>query len=329
MSLFFIQTFILNKEEPAMKFKAILGTITFTLKKYSPEILLGVGVIGVIGSTVLACSATLKAEELLDEHEKKKEMIDNAVEVAATKKIEYSKEMENQDRRVLMLTTIGKFIKLYGPSATLMTLSVGCILGSFHIIKKRNVALMAAYKLIEETFTNYRKRVVAELGEKADGRFMYGAESIEGGETRKFIDENGEEHELSPVLNHLSGFSRFFEAEKPDQMGSWEGSTQWSKVHDYNIDFLNAKMEPFNNQLLVKGFVTINDVYSELGFPPTEAGMICGWKYKSDRGDGYISFKPRNIDGNWTYGQNGESIILDFNIDGVIFDQSAARKEMK
>ena len=49
---------------------------------------------------------------------------------------------------------------------------------------------------------------------------------------------------------------------------------------------------------------------------------------KSDRGDGYISFKPRNIDGNWTFGRNGESIVLDFNIDGVIFDQDIARKEM-
>ena len=81
--------------------------------------------------------------------------------------------------------------------------------------------------------------------------------------------------------------------------------------------------------LLIKGFVTVNDVYSELGFPSTEAGMICGWRYKSDRGDGYISFKPRITDGNWAFGQNGCSILLDFNIDGVIFDQDIARSEMR
>ena len=109
----------------------------------------------------------------------------------------------------------------------------------------------------------------------------------------------------------------------------WEGSTQWSKVHEYNLDFLNAKADHFNNMLLTKGFVTINDVYSELGFAPTEAGMICGWRYKSDRGDGYISFKPRGYDGGWNHGINGDEILLDFNIDGVIFDQSVARKEMK
>lgn len=310
-----------------MKFKVILGTVTYVIKKHSPEILLGVGVVGVVGSTVLACSASLKAEAILDEHAEKSAKIEETIILAEKNVVEYSTEDEKQDRRVLMFSTAGRFIRLYGPSATLLLASIGCILGAHHIMKKRNVALMAAYKVLEEAFSNYRKRVVKELGDDADGRFLYGQEEIEGVE-RKFIDSDGNEHNLVGVLNHLSGFSRFFEEDKPDQIGAWTGSTQWSKIHDYNLDFLKSKMEHFNRMLLVKGVVTVNDVYHELGFPPTEAGMICGWRYKSDRGDGYISFKPRNIDGNWTFGRNGESIVLDFNIDGVIFDQDIARKEM-
>jgi hypothetical protein len=313
-----------------MKIKAIIGVVTFTLKKYSPEILLGVGVVGVVGSTVLACKATLKAEKILEEHREKKELIDECVECEGeSHEGKYTLMLERQDRRALMLTTVGKFVRAYGPPATLMAASVGCILGAYRIMAKRNVALMAAYKVIEEAFTKYRKRVVDELGEKADARFLYGLEPIEGAETRKVIDKDGEEREVSPMLANLSGFSRFFEADKPDQYGSWTGSTQWSKVHEYNLDFLNAKMEHFNTQLLVKGFVTINEVFEELGFPSTEAGMVCGWRYKSDRGDGYVSFRPRGIDGNWTYGRDGESIILDFNVDGCIFDEKVARKEMK
>ena len=282
-----------------MKFKAILGTVNFTLKKYSPEILLGVGIVGVVGSTVLACKATLQAEAILDEHAEKKERIDDCVLLRDTSEVDYPVEAEKQDRRVLMFSTAGKFIRLYGPPVTLMAVSIGCILGAHHIMKKRNVALMAAYKVLEN------------------------------GQKRTIVDADGTEHEQDGINLHLSGFARSFAPERPDQMGSWEGSTQWSKVHEYNLDFLNAKADHFNNMLLTKGFVTINDVYSELGFAPTEAGMICGWRYKSDRGDGYISFKPRGYDGGWNHGINGDEILLDFNIDGVIFDQSVARKEMK
>ena len=310
-----------------MKFKAILGTVTFTLKKYSPEILLGVGVVGVVGSTVLACKATLMADGILDSYAEQKERIDDCVLLREKSEVDYPEKDEAQDRRALMFATAGKFIRVYGPPATLMVASIGCILGSFHIMKKRNVALMAAYKLLEEAFSKYRKRVVDELGESADTRFYYGEEP--NGEKRTIVDSEGNEHEQDGVNLNLSGFSRAFGPERPDQMGSWEGSTQWSKVHEYNLDFLNAKADHFNNQLLIKGFVTINDVFDELGFPPTEAGMICGWRYKSDRGDGYISFKPRGLDGGWAHGINGDEIVLDFNIDGVIFDQNTARKEMK
>ena len=310
-----------------MKFKAILGAVTFTLKKYSPEILLGVGIVGAVGSTVLACKATLQAEAILDEHAEKKERIDDCVLLRDTSEVDYPVEAEKQDRRVLMFSTAGKFIRLYGPPVTLMAVSIGCILGAHHIMKKRNVALMAAYKVLEEAFSKYRRRVVDELGEAADAKFYYGEEP--NGQKRTIVDADGTEHEQDGINLHLSGFARSFAPERPDQMGSWEGSTQWSKVHEYNLDFLNAKVDHFNNMLLTKGFVTINDVYSELGFAPTEAGMICGWRYKSDRGDGYISFKPRGYDGGWNHGVNGDEILLDFNIDGVIFDQSVARKEMK
>ena len=313
-----------------INFKAIVGTVVFTLKKCSPEILLGVGVVGVVGSTVLACVATTKASEIIEKMEDESDRIDKCAELRESSELDYSVVDERNDRRLLLFKTSGRFVRLYGPSATLMALSIFCIISSYGIMKKRNIALMAAYKLMEEAFTNYRKRVVAELGERGDAHFMYGEEFVEG-ETRKVIDADGNEKELSPVINHLSGFSRSFEAMKPDQYGGWTGSSQWSPTHhEYNINYLTQKEQYFNDMLVIKGAVSMNDVLSELGFPITEAGMICGWKYKSENGDGYISFRPRGgVDGNWTYGRDGDSILLDFNIDGVIFDQKTARKEMK
>lgn len=315
------------------KMKAIVQSVKFATKKYSPEILLGLGIVGVGVSTVLACKATLQVEDILDEHAETKEKIQHGLDLHEEGEINYPIEVANKDLRVLKVQTTVELVKLYAPSATLMGVSIGCILGAHRIMSKRNVALMAAYKVVEEAFTTYRGRVIKELGEAKDAHFMYGTETVTEEET--VLDENGkkkkvtkEREELIPGAK-LSGFARMFEPEQPDQYGAWTGSTTWSPIHDYNLSFLTRKEEDFNDKLIVKGFVTVNEVLEELGFPTTESGMVCGWRYKSERGDGYISFRPRGIDGNWAMGKDGDAIVLDFNIDGVIFDTEAARKELK
>jgi len=316
-----------------MNVKAIVGQVGYTLKKYSPEILMTVGIVGTIGSTVMACKATLQCEEILDNHAAKMEKIESCIALTKLGEVNYSEETAKHDKLICTTQTVVDFIKLYGPSVTLMGASIGCILGAHHIMSKRNVALMAAYKLAEEAFNKYRNNVRKELGDAKDAHFMYDTETID--ETEEHVDENGKKKKVTVKKEKimpdadLSGFARVFEEDKADQYGSWTGSTQWCKVHDYNLEFLTRKMERFNDMLTVKGFVTVNDVYDELGFPRTEAGMICGWRYKSERGDGYIDFRPHGIDGNWDFGKDGDPIVLDFNIDGVIFDQNTAKTEMK
>ncbi len=317
------------------KLQTITNTAKLTIKRYSPEILLGVGVVGVGVSTVLACKATLKVEVILDTYEDTIAKIDDTLdrsEAGNLGEVEYYVEDAKKDKLIVKTQTVVEFAKLYGPSVTLMGASIGCILGAHKIMSKRQVALMAAYKVIEESFSAYRGRVINELGEVKDGHFMYGTTTLLEKDT--IIGEDGkkqkvtnEKEELVPGAK-LSGFARLFEEEQPDQIGAWTGSTQWSPIHDYNLSFLQGKEKYFNDKLTVKGFVTVNEVYEELGFPPTEAGMICGWRYKSERGDGYISFNPRGIDGNWAFGMDGDSVIIDLNIDGVIFDQDYARKEL-
>ena len=312
-----------------MNFKGILSTVTYTVKKHSPEILLGVGITGMVVSTGLACRATLKCEAILDEHKAAMTQID---ETLALEVEEYTEVEAKKDILITKRDTVIEFVKLYGPSVTLMGASIACILGSYRIMNRRQVALMAAYKMVEEAFSTYRGRVVKELGAAKDAHFMYGTNTITEEET--IVDENGkkkkvtnEREELVPGAK-LSGFAREFKEEKPDQYGSWTGSTQWSPVHDYNLSFLVAKEKHFNDKLVVKGFVTINEVLEELGFVPSDAGMVCGWKYKSERGDGYISFRPKGIDGNWMMGRDGDSIILDFNCEGLIYDEKKAIKEL-
>ena len=316
-----------------MSFQTMKHAVIFTAKKYAPEIFLGLGLIGVAGGTVLACRATLRIEEILDEHAQLMEEIEYNQVLNEEEKIDYTPAVAAQDIRMLKARTTMDVVVLYAPSATLMLVSFGFILGAHHIMTKRQMALMAAYKVVEEAFATYRGRVVKELGEDKDAHFMYGTETINGTVTTVDADGNpvtvpANREELVPGAK-LSGFARRFEPEQPDQVGGWSGSTQWSTVHDYNLSFLEAKEQHFNNKLIVKGFVTVNEVLEELGFNSTEAGMVCGWRYKSDRGDGYISFQPKGIDGNWVMGNDGDSIVVDFNIDGVIFDQDYARKELK
>lgn len=308
-------------------------SVKFAAKKHAPEILLGIGIAGMFGGTFLACKATLQLEEILDDYQDSKDQIENGSELNAAGEIKYPIEVAKKDMQITKVKAVGSIVKIYAPAATLMLVSTGCILGSYRIMSKRNVALMAAYKVMEEAFTTYRGRVVKELGEVKDAHFMYGTDTvIEDGIE---IDEKGKEkkvtnerEELVPGAK-LSGFARMFEDERPDQLGGWTGSTQFSPVHDYNLSFLAAKERHFNDKLVVKGFVTVNEVLEELGFVSTEAGMVTGWRYKAENGDGYISFRPRGIDGNWVMGTDGDPIVVDFNIDGVIFDQQVARKELK
>ena len=113
---------------------------------------------------------------------------DKEIDDATYSEMDYKKDMT-----LVYVQTGAKFVKLYGPAVGLGVISVGCIMGSHNIMKKRNVALMAAFKLAEQSYADYRKRVVEELGEEKDRQFHYGikTETIQA----EKIDENGKKKE--------------------------------------------------------------------------------------------------------------------------------------
>ena len=152
----------------------LTGRTGILLKKFSPEILLIVGITGTVASSVMACRATLKVEGVLNLHKAKKSKINEAWTQVQSGQIsfnEYTEKDRNKDLTLTYMQTTVDFIKLYGPAITLGTLSIGCIIGGHGIMKKRNVALVAAYKAIEDGFKAYRKRVIEEHGEETD--YMY------------------------------------------------------------------------------------------------------------------------------------------------------------
>lgn len=301
--------------------KFAIGRGGLVLKKYSPEILTAAGVIGTVGSTVLACKATLKVEDILDEAKKKSNLInavhDGEIEVDA----EYTDKDYSKDLLVNRTQTAVKLIKLYGPAISLGALSIAAILGGQHILRKRNVAVMAAYKLCEESFNNYRSRVKDELGEEKDRQFYYGM--IEETVKDKVKSKDGKTKTVTKKVekapDHLySQYARFFD----------EANINWDKSPEQNMYFLKMVQNQMNDKLKARGHVFLNEVYDALGFDRSEAGQLVGWVWNKDNtameaGDGYIDFGI--FDGN-NYAKrafvNGDerSILLDFNIDGMIYD---------
>lgn len=301
--------------------KFAIGRGGLILKKYSPEILTAAGVIGTVGSTVLACKATLKVEDILDEAKKKSNLInavhDGEIEVDA----EYTDKDYSKDLLVNRTQTAVKLIKLYGPAISLGALSITAILGGQHILRKRNVAIMAAYKLCEESFNNYRSRVKDELGEEKDRQFYYGMteETVKDKVKSKDGKTKTVTKKVEKAPDHLySQYARFFD----------EANINWDKSPEQNMYFLKMVQNQMNDKLKARGHVFLNEVYDALGFDRSEAGQLVGWVWSNDNtameaGDGYIDFGI--FDGNDCAKRafvNGDerSILLDFNIDGMIYD---------
>lgn len=297
----------------------LAGRAGLTLKATSPEILLTIGVVGIVGATVLACRATLKVHTVIEKKDEDLKKIAEVCEKIAAGEIEesqYTKEDQSKDLiKVYAQTGVG-FVKLYGPAFTLGVVSIALIVGSHKILKTRNIALMGAYQALEKGFAAYRKRVVEEYGENKDYMFKNGLKSETVVETE--IDENGKSHKVKKEKlvvedpNGLSIYARFFD----------DSSSEWQKNNDYNLMFLRAQQNYFNDLLKVRGHVFLNEIYDNLGMKRSQAGAIVGWVIGEGR-DNFIDFGIWDGDNRKSRDfVNGyeDSILLDFNVDGVIYN---------
>ncbi len=294
----------------------VAGRGGLVVKKYSPEILMVTGVVGVVASTVLACKATLKVEEVVgdadDQIDKIHDVHDGVYELKEGQT--YSEEDYKRDLVIAYVQKGMGIIKLYGPAVSLGIASIGCIVGSHHIMSKRNIALVAAYKATEEAFQQYRKRVIEEYGEDKDHQLKFGTTKEIVTEVVK--GEDGKDKKVKKTIekndpNMHSQYARFFD----------ESSTQWSKTPEYNLVFLKCQQNFMNDLLNTRGHVFLNEVYDALGLPRSQAGAVVGWV--KGQGDGYIDFGMYNPDSEKARDfVNGyeRSILLDFNVDGVIYD---------
>lgn len=300
-----------------------LSKAELKLKKHSPEILVVSGVIGMIGTVVTACKATTKVDSVIEEA---KEKVDQIHEVSERKDISdrYNKQDRQRDLTIVYTQTAVKFAKLYWLPIVLGITSTASILAGHGILKKRNAALAAAYAAIDTSFKDYRGRVVERFGEKVDYELKHGikAEKVSEALVTDEDDNKNIESESQSFYSSLSGYAKIFDETNP----------YWERDSDFNYNFLHGKEKIANHKLKAKGYLFLNEVYSLLGFPETKAGQVVGWIYNPDdtSRDNYVDFglfNPKNKGARAFINGYDKSVIIDFNVDGVIYDnfEEAAR----
>ena len=287
------------------------------VQKHSPEILAGVGVVGVVASGVMACKATLKLNDILDEC---KETRDKIKEVEENPEFEdrYSPEDAKKDLTVNYMQTSMKIAKLYAPAVLLGSASLGCLLASNDILRKRNAALSAAYMTVDKGFKEYRQRVAERFGEEVEKEIRYNIKAQEIETT--VVNEDGSEAVIKETVNVMdpnlySDYARFFDEFNPN----------WQNDPEYNLMFLKSQQQYANDLLRARGRLFLNEVYEMLGIEKSKAGQIVGWVYNKENpsGDNFVDFGIYNLNNERTRAfVNGmePSILLDFNVDGNIWD---------
>ena len=297
----------------------MFNRVGMKFKKHSPEILIVAGVAGAVTSAVMACKATLKVHEVLEPSKINIDKIHEAAEKGVTEGgVEYSVEDSKKDLVAVYAQTGVKLVKLYAPAVTLGALSITAILTSNNIIRKRNVALAAAYTAVDTGFKEYRGRVLDRFGKNVDRELLYNIKAQEIEET--VVDENGNSKTVKTTVqvadpNNYSPYARFFD----------NGCKGWEKDPEYNMLTLRTAQNYANDKLRAQGYLFLNEVYDLLGIPRTKAGQVVGWVYdeKNPVGDNFVDFgiydmnheKARDFVNGYEC-----TILLDFNVDGNIWE---------
>lgn len=317
----------MKKTEIMTSVSSAFSKVNFKIKKHSPEILMVAGVVGVVASAVMACKATTKIAEIMEKSKDDIETIHNCTNDEALSK-EYTSEDSKKDLAIVYVQAGVKLAKLYAPSVALGVLSISSILASNDILRKRNVALAAAYATVDKSFKEYRNRVVERFGKELDRELKYNIKAQKISETVT-DEETGKEKKVKKntfvvTPSDVSGYARFFEKYTVDEEGNNILNPHWENNNEYNLMFIKAQENYANDLLKAKKRLFLNEVYEMLGLPCTKAGQVVGWVYDPEHpnGDNYVDFGLYSDNLTYSDYANGfdPALLLDFNVDGNIWD---------
>lgn len=218
-------------------------------KKHSPEILTGIGIAGMVTSTVLAVKATPKALILVEEEKRRQNhaLLEEAKESGA--------DMCNHVDKLKPLEVVKTTWKCYVPAAVTGTMSVLCLIGASSVSARRNAALATAYTLSETALKDYKEKVIETIGEKKET------------EVREAIAKD--KIEKNPVTNHeviitSNGDTLCYEAIS-------------GRYFKSDIDKIKKAINEANHQLLNDSYISLNEAYDWIGLDHTKIGYDLGW----------------------------------------------------
>ncbi len=313
----------MNKNKIIAKAQHFARSVKTTTMRKSPEILLVVGIGCFIGTVVSACAASRKVDSVMAGA---KEEIDN---LHAIEREHDDEATIDQETAAVYVRTGVSVARLYAPAVGLGVLSLSCILSSHNVMRKRNVALGAAYTMLDQSFRVYQDRVADRYGADAAREIKYDIkkevvkEEVNDPETGK-TKKAKKEVETCDGDHMASPYARFFD----------EGNKFFEKDPESNLYFLISEQNRANTILKGRGYLFLNEVYERLGIPATKAGAAVGWYYNPDidrddpdsYNDGYVDFgiydicnsKKRDFVNGYE-----RAILLDFNVSGDILDKFA------
>lgn len=259
--------------------KGVMSKAGYVISKHAPEGFMVLGMGGFIGTCILVAKGTKKYEKVKKEDDTK----------------------ENKMKKAVIC---------YGPAAGVGALSLSCFTGGHYILKKRNVALVAAYKMVDDSFKQYRKNVVEKYGDDEDARLRHSLDVEKVKVTE--IDEEGKKHKVTKEEEFIAG-------DVGPYSFIYDDDHCMATVDDavYVRDRLVAAENSANAILNGRGYITLNEVLESVGLHQCSAGQIVGWQKKGN-GDGYVDFGIRQV--RYAKDEGGIAFVLDFNVDGPIYN---------
>ena len=321
----------IDKTEIMEKVTRTASKCGYKLKKASPTIMIVGAAIGGVAATVLACKATIKAQDILAEHNAAVESIHTTKKQIESGEIQlsegetYTEKDYKNDITTTYVQTGLKLAKVYAPAVTLGAASLGCMFGSHHIMSKRNASLTAAYIALDKAFEEYKGRVTDRFGSRVQEELEHNVKAVEI-ESKK-ADENGVEETIKEykdvAMQHTSPYTAIFD----------ETVDTWQPDNMLNRNYLFLMEQSANKRLRTQGHLFLNEVLASLGTHggvsmKTPEGQIVGWIYdpndptKQNHVDFGVTNYVKGNDALNAFIDGAErSVMLRFNCDGPIIDK--------
>lgn len=284
------------------------------ISKHAPTILSVTASAGVIATGYLAWKAGTRFEDVEGrDWDRRKECLRNADIIPD----EDVPKIERKNRILFILDTV----RTVAPAAIVGAATITMIYFSNSISKKRLAAMGAAYATLQTAFDGYKRTMVEALGKESVEKILKPKLPNVGKSAEEILSSDNKSDAANvsdAVVNSLKALSPYA------RIIAEESSTCWDPNEDYTSQNLAAVQLWANRRLERKGHLFLNEVFDQLGLSRTREGAVVGWLTNGD-GDNYVSFGDFDASvyrvPSDDYTRVDSNFIVDFNVDGVIWDR--------